>query len=158
MAAPINIKKGSRGKGRGIQSRALNPNLIQYKETNLTSAQVLTLNATPVEVVPAPGAGYVTEFISAVCILDYGTATYASNGVSNFRYTDGSGTVVSDSMAAAAFLHQADDCIEVCQALSAETELTANAAIMFSVDTGEVDTGDSPVRIKVAYRIHETGL
>jgi len=91
-------------------------------------------------------------------IIDYNSTTYATNGVCNFRYTDGSGTIVSDSVAAAAFLHQVDDCIEVCQALSAEVELTANAALVFSVDTGEVDTGNSPIRIKCAFRVHETGL
>jgi hypothetical protein len=152
------IKTASRNKGRGIQSRSINSSLIQYAEKDITSAQVLTLNATPIVVVPAPGAGYVTEFISAVLIIDYNTATYATNGNCNFKYTNGSGTTVSDTVAAAAFLHQADDCITLCQALSAEVELTANAAIVFSVDTGEVDTGDSPIRIKVAYRVHATGL
>ena len=154
---PQNIKTASRGKGPGISSRHLNPALIQYTETDITSAQVLTLNATPVEVVPSPGSGYVVEFISAVCILDYNTATYASNGVMSFQY-GGGGTTVSDSVAAAAFLHQADDCIEVVQALSAEVELTANKGIEVTVATGEVDTGNSPIRIKVAYRVHETGL
>jgi len=149
-------------RGPGIPSHALNESLIQSVEVSLTSAQVLLLYSAPQQVVPAPGVGKVIEFISAVLILDYGTATYDTNGVCNFRYTNGSGTVVSDSVAANAFLHQADDAIVCVQAGIAgdadEIELTANAALMFSVDTGEVATGDSPVRMKVTYRVHETGL
>jgi len=153
----------NRNAGPGIPSRALNPGLIQYSERDLTSAEVLTLNASPVEVVPAPGAGQVLEFVSAVLILDYGTATYASNGVANLLCGS---TKVSTNIAAATLLHQANDAVVWVGAGFQDTagadqdaiELEANAALKFSVDTGEVDTGNSPVRIKVAFRVHATGL
>lgn len=147
----------TRNLGTGIPSRALHPGLIQYSEKDITSAQVLAANATPIEVIPAPGAGRVIEFISAVMILDHGGTDYANNGTCRFQF-GGGGTVVSDTVAAAAFLHQADDCIEVCQALSAEVELTANTGIEWTVAGGEVITGNSPLRMKVAFRVHETGL
>lgn len=154
---PQPIKTATRGKGPGIVSRGLSPSLIQYHEAELTSAQVLTLNATPVTVLPAPPPGHVIEFISALCILDYNSATYASNGVFSFQYAGG-GTTVSDSVAAAAFLHQADDAAVICQALSAEVELTQATGLEVTVASGEVDTGDSPIRLKIAYRVHDTGL
>lgn len=151
------IKTASRNKGRGISSRSINSSLIQYAEKDIPTAEVLAANTTPVEIIPAPGAGYVIEFISAVMILDYNTAAYAASRTCHFEYASG-GTTVSDTVAAAAFTNQSDDCIEVCQALSAEVELTANSGIYWALDTGDETTGDSPVRIKVAYRVHATGL
>lgn len=146
-----------RNLGPGIPSRALHPGLIQYSERDISSTLVLAAFATPVQVVPAPGVGQVLEFISAVMILDYKSATYVNARTCHFEYASG-GTTVSDTVAAAAFINQADDCIEVCQALSAEVELTANSGLYWALDTGEVITGDSPLRMKVAYRVHATGL
>ncbi|UCF48291.1 MAG: hypothetical protein JSU89_14165, partial [Myxococcales bacterium] len=47
---------------------------IQYAEVEVTSAEILALNSTPKTLVPAPGAGKVLEFISAILILDYESA------------------------------------------------------------------------------------
>jgi len=148
---------GTRNKGTGIPSRALNPGLIQYTEVEISSAEVLAAFATPVEVIPAPGDGRVLEFISAVMILDHGGTDYANARTCHFEYYGG-GTTVSDTVAAATFINQADDCIVVCQALSAEAELSANTAICWALDTGEVITGNSPLRMKVSFRVYEAEL
>jgi len=49
---------------------------IRYKNVRITSAEILALNATPKELVAAPGAGRAIEFVSAALFLDYGAATY----------------------------------------------------------------------------------
>jgi len=126
---------------------------VYEKEVSITSAELLALHASPKELVPAPGVGKVLQFIGAVAFLDYNSATYTGNGVLTIKYTDNSGTAVSDPVAAAALFHQADDCIEEFATLSAETELTANAALVLSEDTGEATTGDSPMTVKIFYRI-----
>ena len=58
-------------------------------EINLTAANIVAMNTTPVEVVPAPGAGYVLEFISAALIYDYDTATYTGGGDVTLEYSGG---------------------------------------------------------------------
>lgn len=157
MIQPSPRRTRQKSPGPGIPSHALNDALIQYAEVDISSAEVLLLNSAPKVCVPAPGVGRVLEFVSAVLILDHAGTDYASNGICNFLY-ETTGTIVSDSVAAAAFLHQADDAVVACQALSAEVELVPNEGLALSVDTGEVDTGNSPVRVKVAYRVHNTGL
>ena len=157
VTKPLSDGYGSRNQGTGIPSHALHPGIIQYHETVITSAQLLAGFATPILVLPAPGDGLVIEFISATCILDYGSATYANNGTCLFQFYDG-GTVVSDTCGANALLHQANDCVEVIQALSAEVELSANTGIEFSCEAGEMITGDSDLRVKIAFRVHVTGL
>jgi hypothetical protein len=131
---------------------------IKYAEVAVTSAEILALNTTAKTLVAAPGAGYVLEFLSAVLILDYNSAAYATNGDLSVRENDASGTALSDTVALADFLAKTADTIQNVQVLSADTALLANKAMVLSCATGDPATGDSPVRVKVNYRIHETGL
>ena len=70
---------------------------IRSIETVITSAQVKAIRATPIAVVPAPGAGKVLEFISALLQLNYGTNAFT--GAQNFalKYKDGASAQVSQS-------------------------------------------------------------
>lgn len=131
---------------------------VVYSEISLTPAEILALNAAPKTLVPSPGAGYVLEFLSAVFILDYNTTAYATNGDITVHYTDGSGVAVSDTIALTDFLDETADTIRNCQVLSADTAMIANAPLVLNCATGNPTAGDSPVRVKVAYRIHATGL
>jgi hypothetical protein len=131
---------------------------IDYAEIAITSTEMLALNATPKTLVAAPGAGYVTEFISALLILDYVSAAYANNGILGVYETNAAGEVQSDTVDLATFLAQVADTMVLLQALSADTPMLANKALVLTMATGESITGDSPVRVKIAYRIHATGL
>ena len=144
--------------GVGPSGDDLTEGAIQYAEISVTSAELLALNATPKTLVAAQGAGYVTEFLSMVLILDYNSAAYANNGILGVYETDASGTVLSDTVAQADFLGKTADTIVCVQALSADTALTANKALVLTQATGESITGDSPVRVKIAYRVHKTDL
>jgi len=126
---------------------------VYEKTITITTAELLALRASPKELVAAPGIGKVLQFMGAVGFLDYNSATYTANGELTIRYTDNSGTAVSDAVANSALFHQADDCYEEFAILSAETELTVNAALVLSEGTGEATTGDSPITIKIFYRI-----
>ncbi len=131
---------------------------IDYAEIALTNLEVRAINSAPQTLVAAPGAGYVTEFISAVLILDWVAAAYANNGILGVYQTNAAGTVLSDTVALADLLAKVADTIVVLQALSADVTLLANKALVLSAAGGDSITGDSPVRIKIAYRIHATGL
>lgn len=131
---------------------------IDYAEIALTNLEVRALYSAPQTLVAAPGAGYVTEFISALLILDWVAAAYANNGILGVYETDSTGEVLSDTVALAAFGAQVADTMILLQALSADTTHLANKALVLSQATGDSITGDSPVRIKIAYRIHATGL
>lgn len=138
-----------------VNQSALPDTSILYAEVAVTSAELLALFTTPKELVAAPGAGYVLEFISAVFILDYGTATYATNGNLTIAHDT---TAVSDALAEGDFLFKTADSMSVVQALSADVILAENKAINLTLATGNPATGDGVVRVKVAYRKHATGL
>lgn len=131
---------------------------VKYAEVSLTAAEIKALNTTAKTLVAAPGAGYVLEFISAVLILDHGGTDYATNGNLSIRETNAAGTALSDTAAEGDFLFASADAIRCVQALSADVALLANKAMVLSCATGDPATGNGVLRVKVAYRIHTTGL
>lgn len=126
---------------------------IRYKTIKITSAELLALNATPKELVAAPGAGRAIELVSAVLHLDYGTATYTGNGTLTIR-TASSDSVLSGTLAAAEFLHSTADKVAVMIPVSTGIGLDINEAIELFEPGGECTVGDSPITIVVGYRVH----
>lgn len=118
----------------------------------LTTAEILALFTTSKPLVPAPGAGKVVDLLSAGLFLDYNAATYAANGILSIATTT-SETAQSDAVAAATFLQASADVYVGMQVLSAERVLDANEGLSLLCATGNPTTGDSPITVKVSYRI-----
>lgn len=132
---------------------------LRYAEVTVTPAELLALFTTPKELVPAPGAGKVHELISAVLILDYVSAAYATYG--DLTVTNATGTALSNTILLANLLAAtADKMVQVMPLVTADAGVVVleNEAIQLRCATGNPITGNSPVRVKVAYRTHETGL
>lgn len=55
------------------------PMIFSLKKT-LSSAEILALHSTPIEIVPAPGSGKFIDILSCDVKLNYGTTTYVSSG------------------------------------------------------------------------------
>lgn len=77
---------------------------------SLTNAQLKALRATPVELVPAQGAGRQIHFLSGWLRLNAGanvvTESTANLGI---KYTDGSGVQVCETVESTGFIDQAVD-------------------------------------------------
>lgn len=126
----------------------------------IATGAVLALNATPAELVAAPGAGLFIELVSCHLWLDYATTAY--NGIAAgedliISYTDGSGEEVA-RIETTGFLDQAADEHRIVRAGSAYDsvaahEPVANAALVLSLLSGEIATGDSPLKFEVQYRV-----
>lgn len=142
-----------------VVSDDLHPTTIQYAEVAVTAAEMLAVRATPKTLVAAPGAGYALEFVSAVFIYDYTAAFTETDDNLAIRYTDGSGTVVSLTLETTGFLDATADKISTIQPLATDVLVTANAAlVLHNTGNGELGGTGSPCRVKVAYRVHATGL
>lgn len=132
---------------------------LQYAEGVLTPAEILNLNTAAKVLVPSPGAGKVLEFIAAVLILDYESAAYATNG--DISVANETGTALSNDVLLANLLAKTADAIVRINALNPDdtgVELVEDEAIELVCATGDPITGNSPVRYKIMYRVHETGL
>lgn len=133
-------------------------NGIRSVDVPISSAEVLSLHATPKEMVAAPGANKIVVFEGAVAYLDFNSAAYANIAASDnlrFSYTDTSGSVVG-AIETIGFLDQtADDdaWANPAQSLTiTDIDPQRNAAIVLFLG-GAVDTGNSPVGVRVFYRV-----
>lgn len=122
---------------------------IKMSTTTILTAAVLTLNATPVSLVPTPGAGKAIVVHKIIASVDYNSAAYATNVTMEFRYTDGSGTKVSADIAA--LLDATADKVVTVSGIEAALVATPNAPIIVRVATGDPVTGNSPIKITVIY-------
>ena len=147
-----------------VYSFPSNPTDVQAATVTIATASVKTLNATPVELVPAPGSGYANILLGALAFLDYNSAAYdgiAAGEDLAIKYTDGSGQQVA-VFEATGFLDQTSDQVRwtypTVQTSTAGQTPVANAALVAHMLAGEIATGNSPVKIRCYYRVVPTTL
>lgn len=124
-------------------------NGIYRKKVSLSSAQILDLHDTPIEAIPAPGAGKVIVIHQMTAKLSYGTATY---GGANSAIT-----LVDSSLrtlALCTILSATSDTIRTAT-VDADRKIGENSAIDLYVGLGNPTTGDSPVDVYITYEIIE---
>lgn len=82
-----------------ITSAMLDEKTIKYATVTLTNSQIKNVRATPIEVVAAPGANKVIQFLGAALQLDAG-ANVLSEVDDNlaFKYENGSGAAASETV------------------------------------------------------------
>lgn len=77
---------------------ALTPGFLYTHTITLNQAQMLAINTTPVDVVPAPGAGLFILPIYWKCLYSGGTPAFSTGSALFFRYSGAfSGTTISDT-------------------------------------------------------------
>jgi len=90
--------------------------------------------------------------LGIVASVDYNTTAYATNTTLEFRYTNGSGTKVTAD--AAALLNATADKAVSVKSVVTEVANTLNAPVVVRTATGNPTAGNSPVKVKVEYRVH----
>ena len=143
-----------------VPSAKLEGSVVKYADVEISSAEILALYTTPKELVAAPGAGKVLEFISLLMALDYNATAYTIGTATDLQvnYTNGGGAAASTTRAATGFLDQAVDQLSSLDKLEATVAPEVNAPLVLTLGVANVTAGDSPIHAKVAYRVHKTGL
>jgi hypothetical protein len=129
-------------------------NGIVVVDTTITSAEVLALFATPIEIAPAPGAGKIIVPIDFQVFLDYNSAAYAGVAAGEdlvFKYTNAAGVTVG-TVETVGFIDQTNDEHRI---VNPPTDYypAVNAALVAHILVGEIITGDSPVKVRARYKI-----
>lgn len=134
------------------------------KNVTLSAAEILALNATPITLVAAPGAGKALIFDGAVIHKPAGVA-YADVAAGEdlaIKYTNGSG-LEQGQCEMTGFADQTTAqtrYIKPHTAASGVSSITpvANAALVAHMLVGEITTGDAPFNLRIYYRIIDTVL
>lgn len=133
-----------------------NDTAVVTADITITAAQLKALHAVPKELVAAPGVGKAVIPVDVQCFLDYGSAAYA--GIAGgedleVRHTDGTGLLFG-TIETTGFLDQTNDEFRHLYPLAAvASEPVGNAALIMCLASGEIITGDSPLKVRVRYRV-----
>lgn len=130
-----------------------------YVDVTITSAQMLALNATAQTLVAAPGAGYAIAVRKVMVFLDYNAAAYAGIAAGedlSFKYNSSAGVEII-RIETDPFLTAVADELRIGYPSAsggfADFEPVANAPIVLHLLTGEIITGNSPVKVRVYYDV-----
>lgn len=119
----------------------------------LSAAQIIAMRATPVALVPAPGAGKCV-IVNNITLKMVTTATaFTGGGAVEFRYTDGSGTKVSADIAAAVVTAGAGTSFTNVKGIEASLTGTANAAVVITNATAAFAAGTGTATVVIDYHV-----
>lgn len=148
--------------GAGTLSLDVDESYLQTASVTIATGDVLTLATTPVELVAAPGADKYIEFLGASFILNYNSIPYTEAGDNlGIKYTDASGVQVSETIECTGFIDQAADtitnAIPIKDAIVAATGCVNQALVLDNLGSNFA-AGNSPVTVKISYRVITAGL
>jgi hypothetical protein len=119
-------------------------NVILSEKVTVTSAEILDAYDTPVELIPAPPAGFYIDPISIVYRFDYDSTPYATN-------TSGIIVLSDEGIVNDIDLSRTDSDV-----LKEQTGVfVTDGAMLFTVEDGNPTAGDSDLIIYITYQIIE---
>ena len=125
-------------------------------EETILSADVLTAYATPVELVPAPGAGKIIVPLMIMTYLDYNSAAYATNTTMRFGWDGASaGTAVLYGTQGSIINQTTDMTAWFLPTSTSVASITTavNKNFCFSVSTGNPTAGNSNLTVYTVYLV-----
>ena len=139
----------------------LDPTTIQFVSIPLTAAQINTIYTTPIQILPAQGAGTLIEIQSCVLDLKYGSAAFTSGGTVTIGYGTTQSTVAA-STAAATIASTVLTSFSASQSILVAgsypvtaNSLSLNKAVSITNGTNVFATGTGATAVlDCAYRVH----
>lgn len=132
----------------------------------IASADVLQLNATPIQLIAAPGANKAIVIDEIQWFLDYGSATYVAGAGEDLtvQYSSGTDIAVIDNDAVTFLTAGADEhwigrnfaIYDASVAGTGDGVLLSsfdNEAVYATIASGEVATGDSDLKYRISYHV-----
>ena len=139
-------------------------NIQKVASGTISSAEILALNATPKELIAAPGAGKLIVIDEVELFLDYGAAQYAADAGEDFtiQYATSDTAIVSVDNDSEGFLLAAASANRLVKPSLYSGDGSAalfdpddgdNEAIEAQILVGEWATGDSDIKYSIKYHV-----
>lgn len=149
----------------GYSHAAMDANLVQMDTVEIGNTALKALNATPQELVAAPGADKLIIFLGATLILDYGSNVLTESADNlDIEYDDGTGSAVCATIESTGFIDDAEDAIAVVTpaviaTMTAGANVNKNLALLSNEGDFAGNAGnDTTLTVKVTYKIIDCGL
>jgi hypothetical protein len=127
---------------------------VQHKKIVLTSAEVLALFSTPLELVPAPGSGKAIKVVDAAGGVEaYNSAAYATNVTMNIITDTADQAQNSSAVLLTSTANRIVDIPKVAPTGATNKQIIENKSLKVAVGTGNPATGNSPIVLYIAYSI-----
>jgi len=145
-----------------VTSAKLAEDTIQTVTVTISTAELLALATTPKELVAAPGADKVVQFLGAELVLNYAGVAYTESGDNMaVKFENAAGVAVSDTIECTGFIDATADtltnAVAVKDAIVAASGCVNKALVMDNVGNNFA-AGTSPVDVIVAYKVVTAGL
>ncbi len=133
---------------------------IYERQVTVSSGEILALATTAKELVPAPGANRVLEFISATIKYNYGATAYTES-TDDMVIEYSGGQDVTASIDSSDFIDQTNDEIRVIpfsvsdMAITTDLEALKNTSLQLFIPNDNPTLGDGTLDVRVIYRIHK---
>lgn len=130
-----------------------------YRTVKIVTANVLTLNSVPIQIVPAAGAGTIIVPYLMVASLVYNSVAYTCNasGISLFYGLNGAGTSTGFTLSQAFLQAASGTNVQVVNQSSAATYLPAttdyNVPLTLIAATSDPASGNSDLWVRVYFRV-----
>lgn len=131
----------------------LTPAVFTEVTVNLTTAQVLALNTTPITLVAAPGATSYVVVDEVRFKMVFNSIAYTGSNNMEFLYTNLSGTQVAAAVPAASLNAASGTTLVVAPKVTTEFTPVLNAAVVVGVPTANPAAGNSAVSLMVRYHV-----
>lgn len=128
---------------------------LKTVRVTVSSAEMLALNATPKTLIAAPGGGKALILVAAELWLDYGSAAYAGIAAGEdltIKVSNAAGATLA-TIETTGFLDATANAFRYVEpTTTAARTPVANAPLVLHLLTGEITTGDSPLKLRLLYR------
>lgn len=134
------------------QVATLDANVVTAKVT-LSSAQILALHTTPIQLIAAPGAGKVIDVLGVTARTNFLTAAYGTNTELDITDATAGTILLKDTANVLGATSTKVFKVEPSIASNAALLVTANGAVNATVATGDPATGAGSVDIYITYKV-----
>lgn len=142
----------------------LDLSFIKEKDVNISNTEMLALRATPKELVPASGQGFVNQFIRGALFFDRTAAYTESTDNLAIKFNDGAGAAVSETIETTGFLDAASDAYIAISPLNTPVVTLKSACdnlrlCLHNTGDGEFGGGNAAniVRCRIMYAVVNAG-
>ena len=119
----------------------------------IPSAQVLTLNTTPIKAIPTPGAGYAIVIEKVIGYISYTAPVYATNVNLQIFYETSGDAIVESSLLLVKTATAYQELPFLYTIAAGATQVVVEEAVSIRVEVGDPTAGNSDITLYITWSV-----